>query len=153
MSKEVVVATPSTEIYANQVKLFGKWNCDEVNVEDISLRVTTKLFFRRKKKRKLSNFVSIFNDSPRITYQSKVRRPNIYHTRLAVIKSSDFTRLSAQLSSVWPARSWCTAETTARSSWLFVLSNTLSKLFICLLERWHFHIHYNSFSHFIIISF
>lgn len=24
--------------YANQVKLFGKWNCDEVNVEDISLR-------------------------------------------------------------------------------------------------------------------
>jgi len=38
MSKEVVAATPSTEPYANQVKLFGKWNCDEVNVEDISLR-------------------------------------------------------------------------------------------------------------------
>lgn len=39
MAKEVAVATPSTEVYATQVKLFGKWNCDEVNVEDISLRV------------------------------------------------------------------------------------------------------------------
>ena len=29
----------TTDVYANQVKLFGKWNCDEVNVEDISLRV------------------------------------------------------------------------------------------------------------------
>lgn len=38
MAKEVAVATPSTEVYATQVKLFGKWNCDEVNVEDISLR-------------------------------------------------------------------------------------------------------------------
>jgi small subunit ribosomal protein S5e len=28
----------NSEVYANQVKLFGKWNCDEVNVEDISLR-------------------------------------------------------------------------------------------------------------------
>jgi len=27
----------SSEVYANQVKLFGKWNADEVNVEDISL--------------------------------------------------------------------------------------------------------------------
>lgn len=40
MAKETTVATTSsTEVYANQVKLFGKWNCDEVNVEDISLRV------------------------------------------------------------------------------------------------------------------
>lgn len=38
MSKEVVAVAPSNEAYANQVKLFGKWNCDEVNVEDISLR-------------------------------------------------------------------------------------------------------------------
>jgi len=38
MAKEVAVASPSTEVYATQVKLFGKWNCDEVNVEDISLR-------------------------------------------------------------------------------------------------------------------
>jgi len=38
MSKEEVVVMESTESYANQVKLFGKWNCDEVNVEDISLR-------------------------------------------------------------------------------------------------------------------
>ena len=37
------VATVSNEVYANQVKLFGKWNCDEVNVEDISLRV--RLFY------------------------------------------------------------------------------------------------------------
>jgi hypothetical protein len=36
MAKEAAV---TTEVYANQVKLFGKWNCDEVNVEDISLRV------------------------------------------------------------------------------------------------------------------
>lgn len=36
MAKE---ATGSNEVYATQVKLFGKWNCDEVNVEDISLRV------------------------------------------------------------------------------------------------------------------
>jgi hypothetical protein len=36
MANQVVV---SNEVYANQVKLFGKWNCDEVNVEDISLRV------------------------------------------------------------------------------------------------------------------
>jgi len=28
----------ANEVYANQVKLFGKWNCDEVNVEDISLQ-------------------------------------------------------------------------------------------------------------------
>lgn len=41
MSKEVVAAAPTAEVYANQVKLFGKWNCDEVNVEDISLRVIT----------------------------------------------------------------------------------------------------------------
>ena len=32
------VEIPS-EIYASQVKLFGKWNCDEVEVGDISLRV------------------------------------------------------------------------------------------------------------------
>jgi hypothetical protein len=38
MANQVVV---SNEVYANQVKLFGKWNCDEVNVEDISLRVIT----------------------------------------------------------------------------------------------------------------
>ena len=37
------VAAVSNEVYANQVKLFGKWNCDEVNVEDISLRV--RLFY------------------------------------------------------------------------------------------------------------
>ena len=36
METEAVVVN---EVYANQVKLFGKWNCDEVNVEDISLRV------------------------------------------------------------------------------------------------------------------
>ena len=32
------VEIPS-EIYASQVKLFGKWNCDEVEVGDISLQV------------------------------------------------------------------------------------------------------------------
>ena len=36
--KPAVVSTDN--VYANQVKLFGKWNCDEVNVEDISLRVS-----------------------------------------------------------------------------------------------------------------
>lgn len=46
MSKELVAETPSpNETYANQVKLFGKWNCDEVNVEDISLRVNILLRF------------------------------------------------------------------------------------------------------------
>jgi len=34
----------TTDVYANQVKLFGKWNCDEVNVEDISLRVCNIFF-------------------------------------------------------------------------------------------------------------
>jgi hypothetical protein len=29
-----------SDVYANQVKLFGKWNCDEVSVEDISLQVS-----------------------------------------------------------------------------------------------------------------
>lgn len=29
----------SGEVYASQVKLFGKWNCDEVDVDDISLKV------------------------------------------------------------------------------------------------------------------
>ena len=29
----------SSEVYANHVKLFGKWNCDEVDVDDISLKV------------------------------------------------------------------------------------------------------------------
>lgn len=33
-----VVAPTSNEVFANQVKLFGKWNCDEVNVADISLK-------------------------------------------------------------------------------------------------------------------
>jgi len=28
----------SEGVYANQVKLFGKWNCDEVEVGDISLQ-------------------------------------------------------------------------------------------------------------------
>ena len=42
MAQETVVV--SNEVYANQVKLFGKWNCDEVNVEDISLRVIFFLF-------------------------------------------------------------------------------------------------------------
>ena len=36
MDKAVTV---SNEVYANQVKLFGKWSCDEVSVEDISLQV------------------------------------------------------------------------------------------------------------------
>ena len=34
----------SNEVYANQVKLFGKWNADEVNVEDISLGVSDHFF-------------------------------------------------------------------------------------------------------------
>jgi len=33
-----VVAAPSNEVYANQVKLFGKWDCDQVDVDDISLK-------------------------------------------------------------------------------------------------------------------
>jgi small subunit ribosomal protein S5e len=33
------VAVVSEGVYANQVKLFGKWNCDEVEVGDISLQV------------------------------------------------------------------------------------------------------------------
>jgi len=32
------VQTSQNEVYANQVLLFGKWNCDDVNVEDISLQ-------------------------------------------------------------------------------------------------------------------
>ena len=36
---EQQVATSTNEVFANQVKLFGKWNCDEVDVDDISLKV------------------------------------------------------------------------------------------------------------------
>lgn len=36
---ESAVQQVSSEVYANQVKLFGKWNCDEVDVDDISLKV------------------------------------------------------------------------------------------------------------------
>ena len=36
---ESAVQVVSNEVYANQVKLFGKWNCDEVDVDDISLKV------------------------------------------------------------------------------------------------------------------
>jgi hypothetical protein len=45
MAQETVVAV-SNEVYANQVKLFGKWNCDEVNVEDISLRVSKYYYLK-----------------------------------------------------------------------------------------------------------
>ena len=38
---ESAVQQVSSEVYANQVKLFGKWNCDEVDVDDISLKVRT----------------------------------------------------------------------------------------------------------------
>lgn len=44
MAKETATDV-SNEVYANQVKLFGKWNCDEVNVEDISLRVIIQSLF------------------------------------------------------------------------------------------------------------
>ena len=37
---ESAVQVVSNEVYANQVKLFGKWNCDEVDVDDISLKVS-----------------------------------------------------------------------------------------------------------------
>ena len=40
MDKAVTVV--SNEVYANQVKLFGKWSCDEVSVEDISLQVNKR---------------------------------------------------------------------------------------------------------------
>jgi len=38
MTETQVKSAETSEIYANQVKLFGKWNCDEVGVEDISLQ-------------------------------------------------------------------------------------------------------------------
>ncbi len=38
-------AVVSSEVYANQVKLFGKWNCDEVDVDDISLKVQITFTF------------------------------------------------------------------------------------------------------------
>jgi hypothetical protein len=80
MAKETAVV--SNEVYASQVKLFGKWNCDEVNVEDISLRVKfifNKLFIcviALEKKIHLS----------RITYLSKAKQQSIYHTLLVAIK-------------------------------------------------------------------
>jgi hypothetical protein len=39
MEQTDAVAVVSEGVYANQVKLFGKWNCDEVEVGDISLQV------------------------------------------------------------------------------------------------------------------
>lgn len=47
MDKTTKVAEVPSEIYANQVKLFGKWNCDEVGVEDISLQVSFHLSLRK----------------------------------------------------------------------------------------------------------
>ncbi len=38
MTDKAVVQVPSNEVYANQVKLFGKWDCDQVDVDDISLK-------------------------------------------------------------------------------------------------------------------
>lgn len=38
MDSKAVVTVASNEVYANQVKLFGKWDCDQVDVDDISLK-------------------------------------------------------------------------------------------------------------------
>jgi hypothetical protein len=45
MDKPSKAVDVPSEIYASQVKLFGKWNCDEVEVGDISLQVIIRIFF------------------------------------------------------------------------------------------------------------
>ena len=88
------VDVPS-EIYANQVKLFGKWNCDEVEVGDISLQVfisfISKIFNIHQ------NFILF---SSRITYQLKAKLQNIYHTQLVVIKLNALEKHYVQLLNV-----------------------------------------------------
>lgn len=75
MAEEAV----ANEVYANQVKLFGKWNPDEVNVEDISLGVS-------------DNFCStkttiFFNlNSTRTIFQLKEKLLSTSHTQLVATK-------------------------------------------------------------------
>lgn len=89
----------SGEVYASQVKLFGKWNCDEVDVDDISLKVILRnLIFL-----KIFYEDNLFFHQIRITYQSKVKPLSIFHTQLAVTKSSASARPCAQSSSACAA--------------------------------------------------
>lgn len=109
-----------------EVKLFGKWSFDDIEVRDISLVVSA--FAVDIAAYYLFKPNLIFSCDNRITSLAREIMLPTSHTQLVVIKRSDSARLLAPLLSDWYAALCVKDETVERSLWLSESFNTPLRL-------------------------
>lgn len=108
---------------ATEVKLFGKWSFDDIEVRDISLVVRNHSQTKEK---------HAFNTPlHRTTLPAKGTMQPTCLTRLVDTPRSAFARPVALLSNDWSAASCATDATRERNSWLSVSFSTLWKSSTC----------------------
>lgn len=88
-----IVGLPPQPAELPEIKLFGRWSCDDVQVNDMSLHVS--VFYTNFK----VYFIIIIAPFRTILLLKK-RMPSIYHTRLDVMRQSVLEKHNAQLLNV-----------------------------------------------------
>lgn len=81
------------------IKLFGRWSCDDVNVSDISLAVCCFIYVSKKK---IQNTFHLFETQffLRITFLLKKNMHDIHHIQLVGMRQNDSVKHNVQLSNV-----------------------------------------------------
>ena len=139
---------------ATEIKLFGKWSFDDIEVRDISLVVRENFYTYRTRTKKASRAIAMFakrrvsdhrivsflpilvditmaRDADRITLLARVIMPPTCRTRPDATKRNDSARPLVPSSNAWRVASCARAETVEKNSWPSGSFSTRWKLFIC----------------------